>query len=684
MKNNEKLLSLLLAAGCLTGCGTEPSDIPPETAETVPLTEVTPSDTAATLTADLTKPMNLSLLKKISMYNAGTVDPIENYERDLPLITGLNAESLRIDLSIGKRDGRNYTGGGDMVTGRGDDWENYVYDFTQLDSVAAQLSEYDVLPYMAWSYVPTPLMKNPGDKVNGWKKLNTELDNWQEAWKMLHYNYAKHYADAGVQIGYHEIYNEPDLFGVFFDYGDFKDRLYNEMYVYGAAGIREADPDATVGGPAFAISESAKSTNFLTVVKKTKSPLDFYSFHSYMDGDTWPAELDFTTELLKDDYFLTTAIHINEFSWLHSDNGGNNGKNSSFNKYHAASRTLDAVMEAVERTDVQWVHWAQFMESTVGDDPYGLIYKNGGVKSSYNALKMYADMPVWRYEIDCGENVRAICSADEDKISVLLWNTAKSTEELNLSLTGAGFDSGLRRVYRIDGSHGSYTEAPEAEHLTAEEIAAVSADGCIWTGRINAYGVVYITLSRDGGEDFTAWEERTTDFAADVKTSYCYIDRQNTARVKAGESSYSHFDRSSWTMYLSQGAHDDARADASVIVKDLPETFTVTFRTEGELKTVDKNSALAFRIDFYDEKSGDCTASVLWHNGIYNESRTASVMWGTKKAPGTVIAVNGDSFTVNLAGIAPEGWDAQTGKAQISFLMQNTGANTRAAITLSE
>ena len=113
------------------------------------------------------------------------------------------------------------------------------------------------------------------------KKLNDNLPNWQEAWKQIHYAYAKHYADSGMRIGYHEILNEPDLFGVFFNYDDFKNKLYNEMYVYGAAGILEADPDAVIGGPAFAIAENAGSTNFLRVVKKTGAPLDFFSFHSY-------------------------------------------------------------------------------------------------------------------------------------------------------------------------------------------------------------------------------------------------------------------------------------------------------------------------------------------------------------------------------------------------------------------
>ena len=687
MKHTPKAAAILASLLILTGCEAESptpetadTEIPAETSE---IPAITPSDTALTLTADLNKPENLSLLKKIAMYNAGTIDPITNYERDLPLVSALEPESLRIDLSIGKRDGRNYTGNPNLVSGIGDDWENYVYDFAQLDSIVEMLNGADILPYMSWSYIPTPLMDNPVDKNDGWKKLNDDLPNWQEAWKQIHYTYAKHYADAGMRIGYHEILNEPDLFGVFFDYDDFKDKLYNELYVYGAAGILEADPDAVIGGPAFAIAENAGSTNFLRVVKKTESPLDFFSFHSYMDGNTWPAELDYTNDLLNDDYFLTTAIHINEFSWLHSDNGGNDGKNSAFNKYHAASRTLDAVMEVVERTDVQWVHWAQCMESTVGSDPYGLIYKNGSVKAAYNAIKLYNDMPVWRYTVDRGETVRTICSADEDKISVLLWNTAKSTEEINLTLTGASFDSGTRRVYRIDGGHGSYTESPEAEHLTAEEICTVSADGCIWTGKIPSYGVVYITVTRDGQENFIT--EPASDFAVDVKTSYYYADRSNLKRVKAGESSYAHFDRRSWTMYLSQGAHVDAHASASVIVKELPETFTVTFQTEGNLRTVDKNSALAFRIDFYDEKSGDYTASVLYHNGIYDESRTADLApWGTGESPDTVVTIDGNSFTVNLGDIAPIGWNPATGKAQVSFLMQNTGADTRAAITLSE
>lgn len=644
---------------------------------------------AETLTADLSESENLSLLKKITMYNAGTIDPISNYERDLDLIEALNAESLRIDLSIGKGDGgRNYTGDEWLVTGEGDDWRNYEYNFEQLDDIVSQLLDKDVLPYMSWCYVPKPLQENANDLRLGWTNLNQNLPNWKEAWQQIYYNYAKHYLEEGLQIGYHEIYNEPDLFGVFMNYQDFQNRLYNDMYIYGALGILQADPDATIGGPAFAIAENAGSTGFIDAVKNSNSPMDFFSFHSYMDGNTWPSELNYVDNLIaRDRYFETTAIHINEFSWLHSENGGQSGANSDFNTYRGGAKTLSAIMEVVGRTDVQWAHWAQFMESTCGDDPYGLIFKNGHVKAAYNAIKMYNDMPVWRYKVLSSKDsspIRAVCSANDTKIGYLLWNTTGKSQSVNVKIDNSNFTNATRRVYRIDQNHGSYRENPSAEHLVAEDIGGIDLEnGNIWSGTIPANGVVYITLNEDGYDDFSAWNDRNTSFATDVKTSYYYADRAKLDRVYDGTSSYSHFDRNSWTMYLSQGAFNDAHANASIIVRDMPEQFTVEFKTEGYVRSVDNNSALAFRIDFYDETSGCYTNSVLFHNGVYSTSRNATLApWGTGEAPDKVVEFDGFDYNIDLSKYAPKGWDASTGKAQISFMMQNTGANTRAAIRL--
>lgn len=99
---------------------------------------------------------------------------------------------------------------------------------------------------------------------------------------------------------------------------------------------------------------------------------------------------------------------------------------SPYNYYTAAPKTLDTVMEAVNRTQIQWVHWAQFMESTAGYDPYGLIeHVNGNVKAAFNALKIYADMPVWRYESTFSKEntgLKSMVSSSDDKISLAIWN----------------------------------------------------------------------------------------------------------------------------------------------------------------------------------------------------------------------------------------------------------------------
>jgi len=528
------------------------------------------------LTADFKNPLDAPLLKKVAMYNAGCIQPLSNYERDFNRITDLNSEALRIDLSIGKSGGT----GGQYLVGPNYEWtvdengnfcidpSSLEYDFTQLDSVVKYMTDYDVRPYMSWSYIPYPLQAD-----GKWNDLDQSVTNWKEVWEEVYYQYAKHYLDSGVKIGYHEIYNEPDLeilkcwgvfdssFDGFLDWEDFclgnqckpGEGVYNDMYVYGAKGILRADPDATIGGPAFALGEIGVEdwVGFLSAVKNNNLPLDFYSFHTYLDGDTWfrpdevretsgPNEVEKVVQGLgKDSYFITTSVHINEFSYLNDRNGSNDGILSPFNYYGGASDTLAGLMEAVDRTTVQWVYWAQFMESTGGYDPYGLIHQDGTIKASYNALKMYMDMPVWRYEVlaDSEESgIVALVSSSEDKIGILIWNENDSTDEngdfstagdksVKIDLSNPLFDEGERRVYRIDSTHASSFDKTESAELAAEGVKNVNTKGTVWTGTVPAEGVVYITITKDSSsEDFNDYEERDA-FGDDIKTQYYYEDR---------------------------------------------------------------------------------------------------------------------------------------------------------------
>lgn len=100
-----KPAALLLGASvCLAACSQ-------------PVDEVIDLTNAVKVTADFSRIVDPPLLKKVAMYNAGCIQPLSNYERDFDRIKELNADALRIDLSIGKEGG---TGGEYLV---GDDWE---------------------------------------------------------------------------------------------------------------------------------------------------------------------------------------------------------------------------------------------------------------------------------------------------------------------------------------------------------------------------------------------------------------------------------------------------------------------------------------------------------------------------------------------------------------------------------
>jgi len=128
------------------------------------------------------------------------------------------------------------------------------------------------------------------------------------------------------------------------------------------------------------------------------------------------------------------------------------------------------------------------------------------------------------------------------------------------------------------------------------------------------------------------------------------------------------------------GDNDIAHANVAVISENLPNEFSIVFKTEGDVKQVDQNSALGFRMDFH--TSDGYTKSVYFQNGIYNENRTADwAPWGDGDAPDMVVQFEGDIANIDLSDYVPNNFN---GRVQLSFHMQNTGAGTRAKLTLNK
>lgn len=726
---------------------------------------------AVKINCDFSKPSDPALIKKIDMYNAGCVNPVERYERDMAYCKLLNSNSLRIDASIGKDNGN---AGQYLVTDEYDIYDeddeadtykidkgSLNYDFSELDKTLGYFQEMNTLPYVSWSYIPAPLQYN-----GKFLKLETRITNWQEVFEEIYYQYAKYYLDKGLRIGYNEIYNEPDLeilkyFGVFEDdtegfldidsFAPLEDDLvtrnpakgcYPDFYEYGVKGILRANPDATVGGPAFALGEIGVQdwVGFFPRVKERKIPIDFYSFHSYLDGETWflpeskrkkgrKNELESVVDGLESDaHFLKTAVHINEYSCLNGDNGLNAGDNADFNYYYGAKQTLDGIVEVANRSSVQLVNWAQVMScTTTKNDPYGLIDREGNPKAAYNAMLAYQDMPVWRYTVNVSETdsgLKTLVSTDHDKISILLWNenssrgedglpSAKGDRTAAIKLSSPKFKGGKRTVYRIDKDHASYGDKTATKLLSPQNRMELSGDeDYVWTGNVPAEGVVYITINKDEVNDF-AIDNSNQHFANTIKTQYWYEDRYRGLTGSSEEygdyvnglsGSYAHFDDHSWKTYLGVGScagksdgscAGQAVASCAVTCDDMPTDFRIIVDKDVRAKQLNEYSNLSVRIDFYDDANKTYATSVTLHNGIYDisaepneqDNKLSSLSpypWGTERLADKEVQYEGNVWDVDLSSLAPSSWLNGSRRAMVSYTMRNTGANSRCVITLEK
>jgi hypothetical protein len=117
----------------------------------------------------------------------------------------------------------------------------------------------------------------------------TDFDNYAKAVKQVVLHYNQGWANGfNYGIKYFEIWNEPD----FDPFWSGTPEQYRQLYQKIALAIREAGPDAIIGGPTsatFSDQDGLRAT-FLKFVKDNALPLDFYSFHKYTNGTNDPYE----------------------------------------------------------------------------------------------------------------------------------------------------------------------------------------------------------------------------------------------------------------------------------------------------------------------------------------------------------------------------------------------------------
>lgn len=611
-----------------------------------------------TIVADFAVPVDNPLAKtKFGVYNSGVV-PLAHYERDAPLLDEVRPDSLRVDLAWGARWAGWKTPPVSGTAGQP------IYDFREMDRIAALLNGRNVSPFWSYCYVPSPVQNQPND----YRSVPTDMGVWGQ----ILGDFVRHARQGGPlqTVGHHEVYNEPDN-------GDFlrgSESDYLAMYDAGARSLRAADPDGEIGGPALAFTD-AWIGPFLDRVIERRLPLDFFSFHFYPGVPYHAPDIAGVLGLVREQLqsrpeLATTEAALDEYNAYPIDYpvGGRQ------DHFPLASALLHNYKFFLSQPWLTSVHWAQFMD-TGGGNWSGMVSLDGHRKAVFNAYAIYARMPVDRRQVVVNgpDGLEAMASADTHRASLVFWNRTGQEQAARTLLHHLPLTRGHLRVFRIDAAHASWGDDPTNERLLPTETHPVHGSTPLqWSGAIPDGGVVYLEADDDTGRSDLA----PSPVAKVIRTLHFYPDRAQTA--------YADFDRNTWTARLGMGTEASANATVGVTAEGLPPTLTISAQAEGPLMRHDADSLLGVRIDY---QVGDTyTKSVLFHGplhggpDLYDARRFAPMPWGTQRSPNEAVRLADFArFPITPRAHAPAHW---TGRVQITFLMRNTGAGTRAKIVV--
>lgn len=407
-----------------------------------------PIRTTASVAIDFGRAGGVPLSKeRIAIYDSGLV-PIERYRRDAEFLRRSLAESLRIDLGWGAE----WMPWEQQPVVRDDDG-SLRFQFDETDELARLIAESGLRPYWSYCYVPAAARPEGGD----WRGMAEDDDVWVE----LVRRYAGGAAERGVTIGYHEVYNEPDLRDErtgqpHFYTGDLED--YLDLYRVTARAIREVDPAARIGGPALAVTSINRRwlEEFLAMVVEERLPLDFLSFHHY-GAFSLENTLDIVDDVLAGfDGFEHLELHLNEYNSFQIDypRGG-------LQDGHLLASSFAAELpRLLARRSLTRTHWAQFLDS--GDGNFsGMIDIDGVAKPIFSVYEFFQQMPIDRVAavVDGPEGVGVLASRGDGRAAALAWN--RHFRDVTLSLDILGPVTG-RGVLRVIGPDGETTRSVEA------------------------------------------------------------------------------------------------------------------------------------------------------------------------------------------------------------------------------
>ena len=166
----------------------------------------------------------------------------------------------------------------DMGVYKEDAQGNPIYNWQYIDRLYDFLLSIKIKPFVELSFMPDALAS--GKRTIFWWKGNItppkSYDKWADLIRHLVSHFQERYGHDEVKTWYFEVWNEPDLYNIFFT-GTQED--YFKLYAVTAGAIKSVSPDYRVGGPATAIGQWDEP--FINYCHSNSVPLDFISSHNY-------------------------------------------------------------------------------------------------------------------------------------------------------------------------------------------------------------------------------------------------------------------------------------------------------------------------------------------------------------------------------------------------------------------
>lgn len=351
------------------------------------------------------------------------------------------------------------------------------YDYSYIDKLTDFLIKLHLKPYINIGFMPKKLAEK--EEYIGSSSINISYPKNIKKWKELVSNLIRHfiekYGEKEVESWYFEIWNNPNLKGLYWKESDEKFYLFfSETY----STIKSISHRLKVGGPSanFNINQIWLN-NFIKYLNFKNIKIDFFSFSSYEMSEN-PEPFSNSEDVNGINNLKGDGVSFKEFS---SDIKKNYEKKielimcewnlttSSFNLYndncYKAAYIVDTVLNNINTVNqmIYWTATENKMGANILYGGIGLFTTNNLKKASYNAFLLLNKLGDTL--ISKGKN--HFITTRADSVQVMLYNYDKINEKNNfnkvkeIQINMQNFNHGKYRItkYYLNSLSGSIYEA---------------------------------------------------------------------------------------------------------------------------------------------------------------------------------------------------------------------------------